>query len=184
MTPAQILSLGPQLADFLVEFDDCFGRSEPRGHLASYVRGQLSDLPRKSVQPIADFSDTPRRTLQEFLDWSPWDHILLRGRVQQIVARDHADPQAIGIIDDSGHPKSGKMTINFERALRIDEKVLGPEHADVARDLNNLGSLYQDVGRFADAELLIRRALELNEKLSGAEHPNLILVIGTRCTIH
>ena len=115
MTPAQILSLGPQLADYLGEFDDCFGRSEPRGHLASYVRGQLSDLPRKSVQPIADFSGTPRRTLQEFLDWSPWDHVLLRDRVQQLVARDHAAPQAIGIIDDSGHPKSGHKTACVQR---------------------------------------------------------------------
>lgn len=115
MTPAQILSLGPQLADFLSEFDDCFGRSEPRGHLASYVRGQLSDLPRKSVQPIADFSGTPRRTLQEFLDWSPWDPLLLRDRVQLIVARDHADRQAIGIIDDSGHPKSGTKTACVQR---------------------------------------------------------------------
>ena len=44
MTPQQILSLGSQLADFLDEFDDCFARSEPRGHLASYVRGQLADL--------------------------------------------------------------------------------------------------------------------------------------------
>ena len=99
MTLDQILSLGPQLADFLGEFNDCFARSEPRGHLASYVKGQLSDLPRKSVQPIADFTDTPRRTLQEFLDWSPWDRGLVRDRVQQLVVRDHADPQAIGIID-------------------------------------------------------------------------------------
>jgi SRSO17 transposase len=30
--------------------------------------------------------------------------------VQQIVVRDHEDPKAIGIIDDSGHPKSGKKT--------------------------------------------------------------------------
>src|SRR5438046_7305511 len=110
MTPAQIQSLGPQLASFLSEFDDCFSRAEPRGHLASYVRGQLSDLPRKSVQPIADFNGTPRRTLQEFLDWSPWNHVLLRDRVQCIVARDHADVQAIAIIDDTGHPKSGTKT--------------------------------------------------------------------------
>jgi SRSO17 transposase len=115
MTPAQILSLGPQLADYLGEFDDCFARSEPRGHLASYVRGQLSDLPRKSVQPIADFNGTPRRTLQEFLDWSAWDHVLLRDRVEQIVARDHADVDAIGIIDDSGHPKSGHKTAGVQR---------------------------------------------------------------------
>ena len=110
MTIDQILSLGPQLADFLGEFDECFARSEPRGHLASYVKGQLSDLPRKSVQPIADFNGTPRRTLQEVLAWSPWEPTRLRDRAQQIVVRDHADAQAIGIIDDSGHPKSGKKT--------------------------------------------------------------------------
>ena len=50
--PVQIRSLGPKLADFLDEFADCFGRSEPRGHLASYVLGKLSDLPRKSVSPL------------------------------------------------------------------------------------------------------------------------------------
>jgi SRSO17 transposase len=115
MTAEQILSLAPELADFLDEFHDCFARSEPRGHLANYVRGQLSDLKRKSVEPIADFTDTPRRTLQEFLDWSPWNHARLRDRVQQIVARDHADPQAIGIIDDSGHPKCGDKTACVQR---------------------------------------------------------------------
>jgi SRSO17 transposase len=115
MIPSQILSLGPALADFLCEFDDCFARSEPRGHLANYIRGLLSDIPRKSVQPIADFTGTPRRTLQEFLSWSEWDHTLMRDRVQQIVARDHADPQAIGIIDDSGHPKSGSKTACVQR---------------------------------------------------------------------
>ena len=115
MTPAQILSLGPQLADFLAEFDDCFARSEPRGHLVSYVKGQLSNLPRKSVEPIADFNGTPRRTLQEFLDWSPWKRGDVRDRVQHLVVRDHADPQAIGIIDDSGHPKSGKKTACVQR---------------------------------------------------------------------
>jgi SRSO17 transposase len=115
MTPAQILSLAAPLADFLEEFADCFGRAEPRGHLANYIRGQLSDLPRKSVEPIADFTGTPRRTLQEFLSWSEWDHVALRGRVQGIVARDHADPQAIGIIDDSGHPKSGTKTACVQR---------------------------------------------------------------------
>jgi SRSO17 transposase len=115
MTPAQIRSLGPQLADFLDEFAGCFSRSEPRSHLANYVRGQLSDLPRKSVQPIADFTGTPRRTLQEFLSWTDWDHSLMRDRVQMIVARDHADPHAIGILDDSGHPKSGDKTACVQR---------------------------------------------------------------------
>src|SRR3990170_62070 len=115
MTIDQILSLGPALADFVDQFSDCFGRSEPRNHLANYIRGQLSSLPRKSVEPIAAFVGVAPRTLQEFLGTDEWDHEKLRDRLQQIVARDHADPQAIGIIDDSGHPKKGNKTACVSR---------------------------------------------------------------------
>jgi SRSO17 transposase len=115
MTKDQILSLGPALASFVGEFTECFGRSEPREHLGHYMRGQLSDLQRKSVEPIALFNDLAPRTLQEFLNTDVWNHALARDRVQQIVARDHEDPKAIGIIDDSGHPKSGKSTPGVQR---------------------------------------------------------------------
>src|SRR2546425_3842639 len=110
MTTDEILSLAPALAEFLDEFADCFGRSESREHLGHYVRGQLSNLQRKSVEPIALFNNIAPRTLQEFLNTDVWDHPRARERLQQIVARDHEDPKAIGIIDDSGHPKSGKKT--------------------------------------------------------------------------
>jgi SRSO17 transposase len=115
MTPKQILSLGPELADYLDQFSDCFGRSEPRTHLSDYVRGQLSDLPRKSVEPIALFIGIAPRTLQEFLNSDEWDHDKLRDRTQQIVASKHADPEAIGTIDDSGHPKKGEKTACVHR---------------------------------------------------------------------
>ena len=39
--------------DFLDLFGDCFARKDTRAHLGVYVRGQLSDLPEKSVEPIA-----------------------------------------------------------------------------------------------------------------------------------
>ena len=115
MTTVQLLSLGPALAEFLDEFADCFPRWEPREHLAHYVRGQLSGLQRKSVEPIALLNKVCPRTLQEFLRSDVWDHQRTRDRVQQIVARDHEDPKAIGIIDDSGHPKSGNETPGVQR---------------------------------------------------------------------
>src|SRR5207244_13369565 len=102
MTVDQILALEPALAEFLGEFDDCFGRSEPREHLGRYVRGQLSNLQRKSVEPIAKLNNIAPRTLQEFLNSDIWDHARARKRVQQIIARDHEDPTPIGIIDHSG----------------------------------------------------------------------------------
>ncbi len=115
MTVTQIIALGPALAEFLEQFADCFGRPEPRQHLHHYVRGQLSDLPRKSVEPIALFNEVAPRTLQEFLSTDEWLHNRLRDQLQQRIAQKHADPQAIGILDDSGHPKKGRKTAGIQR---------------------------------------------------------------------
>lgn len=115
MTSDQIKALGPALTAFLGEFDDCFAKPDTRAHLRDYVQGQLSDLPRKSVEPMAIMADVPPRTLQEFLSLSDWDHASLRDRVQRILSRDHADPNAIGIVDESGHPKKGRHTACVQR---------------------------------------------------------------------
>ena len=115
MDAKEIAGLGSELMDFLGGFDDCFGRSEPRGHLRTYVSGQLSDLPRKSVEPIALSADVPPRTLQRFLESIEWDEVRLRDKLQHLVARDHADGRAIGIIDETGHPKKGKHTAGVKR---------------------------------------------------------------------
>ena len=48
------------------------------------------------------------------------------------------------------------------------EKALGAEHSDVAVSLNSLGSLYYTKGDYAQAELLLRRALAICEKVLGA----------------
>jgi len=115
MNVEQIKSLGPELADFLDEFADCFGRSEPRCHMAEYIRGQLSELPRKSVEPIALAAGLAPRTLQEFLRTDVWNHAKMRDRVQQIVVCDHWEADSIGILDDSGHPKKGRHTACVNR---------------------------------------------------------------------
>jgi len=92
----QISALASQLSEFLATFDDCFGRSEARDHLRTYVAGQLSDLPRKSVEPMALADGTPPRTLQRFLESIRWEEQRLRDKMQRIVVRDHADPRPSG----------------------------------------------------------------------------------------
>ncbi|MBI5722592.1 MAG: IS701 family transposase, partial [Planctomycetes bacterium] len=54
MDVKQIQQMRPMLNTYLRQFDDCFGRREPVAHLKTYVLGQLSGLPRKSMEPIAD----------------------------------------------------------------------------------------------------------------------------------
>jgi tetratricopeptide (TPR) repeat protein len=58
----------------------------------------------------------------------------------------------------------------YERALAIQEKVLGPEHPETATSLNNLGLLLQDQGDLAGARPLFERALAICEKALGHEH--------------
>ncbi len=52
----------------------------------------------------------------------------------------------------------------MRRALDIDEKSFGPDHPNVAIDLNNLASLLQATNRLDEAEPLMRRALYIDEK--------------------
>ena len=51
--------------------------------------------------------------------------------------------------------------------MAIDEKALGPDHPNVAIDLNNLGVLYDAQGKYSEAEPLFKRALAIDEKALG-----------------
>ena len=110
MDAQQIRELGPKLTDYLKEFDDCFVVEGTRGHLPVYIGGQLSNLPRKSVEPIALQAGVPPRTLQEFLSLLKWDVDLMRDRLQQRVARQHAGPHSIAIFDETSCVKKGTKT--------------------------------------------------------------------------
>ncbi len=59
-----------------------------------------------------------------------------------------------------------------ERALAVREKILGPNHRDVADDLHALASLYDDTNDYAKAEPLNLRALAIREKTLGPNHPD------------
>ena len=61
MDAQQILALEPMLMKYLRRFASCFGRSEPARHMRTYISGQVSDLRRKSIEPIADAAGMPAR---------------------------------------------------------------------------------------------------------------------------
>jgi len=66
MTRTQIQALGPALSGYLGEFADCFVHADTQSHLQHYVRGQLSDLPRKSVEPMAHWAEVPHGRCRSF----------------------------------------------------------------------------------------------------------------------
>lgn len=101
---------------FLAEFDHCFAKgTDSARHLATYVRGQISSLDAKSVEPIALAAGTPVRTLQQFLTSYRWDEDAARRGVAAIVVRDHAGPDSIAIIDETSDVKKGEKTPGVQR---------------------------------------------------------------------
>jgi SRSO17 transposase len=114
MDAIQIKTVGRGIERFLAEFSDCFGRCDTESYLAVYVRGQNSNLQRKSVEPMALQARVPPRSLQAFLSLLSWDEQRMVERLQQIVMRDHAHPRAIGSVDETGCPKKGRHTATVQ----------------------------------------------------------------------
>ncbi len=130
MTLKQIASLGKELAKFLALFVGCF-RSRPGFALLQvYVRGLLSNVPRKNIEAIALELGRPPRTLQRFVESIKWDEAGVRDECQRLVARAHAHPEAIGCLDESGTAKSGVHTVGVARQWlgsrgKVDNGVVG-----------------------------------------------------------
>ena len=120
MTDPDIARLGAAFASFLHHFRPCFLRRRTAAHFDSYCRGLLSDLPRKSVEPIALACGTAVRTLQEFLTTAAWGHGQARDRLQRRLAEYlgalPADPLgAVGVIDETSCLKQGDQTPGVQR---------------------------------------------------------------------
>src|SRR5215208_3249669 len=120
MTEQEITALGPAFAAYLRRFRDSFGQDRTAAHFDTYCRGLLSDLPRKSVEPIALEAGTAVRTLQEFLVTARWDHAaardLLQRQVADVIADLPADPLGtIGVIDETSCRKWGDQTPGVQR---------------------------------------------------------------------
>jgi hypothetical protein len=60
----------------------------------------------------------------------------------------------------------------LKRSLSIRETALGSDHPSVAGSLNNLGQLYLDQGRDAEAEPLLKRSVAIYETALGPDHPH------------
>ena len=120
MTEQEIAALGPAFARYLERFRACFLQQRTAAHFGTFCRGLLSDLPRKSVEPIALEAGTAVRTLQEFLTTARWDHEQARDRLQQrfaeVLAATAADDLGtVGVIDETSSQKWGDQTPGVQR---------------------------------------------------------------------
>jgi SRSO17 transposase len=120
MTDEQISELGPAFSAYLRRFRPCFLQDRTADHFTAYCRALLSDLDRKSVEPIALACGTAVRTMQLFLASANWDHLGARDTLQRRVAEVLTNlPKdslgVVGVIDETSVVKKGDMTPGVQR---------------------------------------------------------------------
>jgi SRSO17 transposase len=115
MNYEQIASFQPALAELLEKFRHCFKRQNTFEYWQSYVSGLMSDLKRKSIEPIALSAGIAVRTLQEFLAFFRWDHQKVEKTMLGLIADEYNSECAIGVIDPTSHPKQGNQTPGVQR---------------------------------------------------------------------
>lgn len=120
MTPDQMMALGTAFTAYLRIFEDCIAYCPTAEHMHSYCRGLISDLARKSIEPIALACGTAVRSLQEFLRDHVWDQFRMRDLLQQRLLRLPALNSAdeigtIGVIDETSVAKKGTKTPGVHR---------------------------------------------------------------------
>jgi tetratricopeptide (TPR) repeat protein len=128
-------------------------------------------------------ADAPGTIMGEPQDWPRWavllPHVLaaadhfasLPGQQQHAAAADVS-----WLLDRAStylqvHARLSEARPLAERALAIAEAALGPDHPEVAADLNNLALILRDLGQLAQARPLAERALAITEAAYGPDHP-------------
>ena len=104
-----------RLKEFIWPYAGCMDRSEQRDHCEDFVRGLLSDLGRKSTEPIAERAGKHRRLLQRFIGESTWDHVPLLNKLCWHVADQIGSPDAVLAIDPTTMIKKGKASVGVAR---------------------------------------------------------------------
>lgn len=120
MTTEQVQALAPALTEFLRPLQQFFDNPKTVQHFQNYTRGLLSDLPRKTAEPIALQAGVPARNMQQFLKACLWDYDGLVNEVQRrlraAVAELPPDPiGTVAILDETSSLKKGTKTPGVQR---------------------------------------------------------------------
>ena len=104
-----------ELQTFHREFQPLFQRREQRAWSLLYLCGQLSDLERKTIEPMVlsllGASPNAIRGLQQFIGQGEWESVPLLLHLQDLVSRWLGEEDGVVIVDGSGFPKQGKHSV-------------------------------------------------------------------------
>jgi SRSO17 transposase len=115
LAPRDLEVLAEELVAYHERFADLFERREQREWSEFYLRGQLSELERKTVEPMVLALKGPDpaavRAGQQFLGEGAWSDESILARHQRLVGESLGQPDGVVIVDGSGFPKQGQHSV-------------------------------------------------------------------------
>src|SRR5215468_1559795 len=117
LVPRDVETLADELLAYHAHFAPLGERQEQRQWALAYLHGQLLDLDRKSIEPMAlAVADGNVQSMQQFISLGTWDDQLVLHTHQRLVAETLGDPDsAVLIIDGCDFPKQGTSSVGVAR---------------------------------------------------------------------
>jgi SRSO17 transposase len=109
--------LNEALADHLMRYSPHLGRKEHKGHLVTQIKGRLSDLERKSNEPIALALTGVEgvRNMANFMSRDIWDEQGMKQEYQREIGELLFEPEGMITGDECDFPKKGKHSVGVQR---------------------------------------------------------------------
>ena len=115
VTPAAVRGCRDRLARFLERYLPLFYRQEQRELAEVVIQGKLSNLQRKTAEPIAYAADRERKPVQHFVGAGKWDDETVTAELRRHVSEELGDPDGIFVVDGSGFEKKGTESCGVAR---------------------------------------------------------------------
>jgi SRSO17 transposase len=123
VAPRDVEALAEALVIYHTLFHELFQRCEQREWSACSLRGQLSDLERKTVEPMVLAVRGPDpaavRVGQQFLGQGAWEDVAIVARHQRLVAERLGEPDGVVIFDGSGFPTQGTYAVGAPGSIVV-----------------------------------------------------------------
>jgi len=111
----QVPELGGMLNGFLDPFRECYQRSDQQRNGEIFIKGVLSDLDRKSIEPIALRYEAGVRGMQLFMENSPFDDVRMTQIYKSRLSSRVNDPEGMLNVDSTEFVKKGKHSVGVAR---------------------------------------------------------------------
>jgi SRSO17 transposase len=115
LSAEDVASCTAHLTPFVQRYLPHFRRDEHRQHAFTLLRGKLTDLDRKTTEPIAIEAGRKRRPLQLFVGAGGWSDDAVRAELCRHAYEELADPAGVLVVDGHGVPKKGNESCGVQR---------------------------------------------------------------------